>query len=70
MIDGWGLTDMPRKSDPASARARAEALFKPRQEQAAVPTATAESKAPERKSERLHQSKTLGLPRHKSQPDS
>ena len=62
---------MPRKSDPATARARAEALFKPRQEQAAVPTATAESMVPERKSEseRLRPSKMLRLPRDKSRHD-
>lgn len=62
------LTVMLRKSDPAAARARAEALFKPRHEPvsvpAPVPTATAECKAAERaKSAPSRRLKTLGLPR-------
>lgn len=58
------LTDMPQKFDPAGARARAEALFKPRHEPAPVPTATAECKAAEQaKSGPSRRLKTLGLPR-------
>jgi hypothetical protein len=57
------LIDMPRKSDPADARARAEALFKPRQAETAIPTATPERCTPEpAKSERMRRSKTLRLP--------
>lgn len=64
MIGRSRLIHMPRNLEPASARARAEALFKPRQAQAPIATATAESKAPERvKSNRMHQLKTLRLPR-------
>lgn len=53
---------MPHKTDPIS-RARAEALFKRRQEQAAdAPKAMAEYRAAERaKYERMQQLKTLRL---------
>jgi len=65
MKTGSRLTDMPQKSDPAAARARAEALFKPRPEQqAAAPTTVAEHNADElARPGRMHQRKTLRLPR-------
>jgi len=62
MIGGWRFSDMPRKPDPAGARARAEALFKPRQEQAAVSAATECKEGERAKSKRPSQLKTLGLP--------